>query len=644
MKFINRNTTSSSLSSSSRLLSLRQITLLLATILFIITTKGSSLVRSTGGTTTIVVGVATSINRNSSSSSVSVRSSFVPCGFSPLSSSRCHFWGENQLQGGKFLIANIPTTSKRAYQITTTTSPAAFATKATYSTIVDNRATNRASSLNMVRNNMEGNPSSSWSYDETNNEKEEEKQEEETLHDGMQNNTPQNIHTHYIFLVHGWLGNSSEMGYLQSSIHHQVEECVRNLKDKGGGGISPQLSRIVTHSATSNDAKTTDGISNGGKRLAEEIQQFIQRDIALQLQNNPHHDEKHHGRIFVGISFVGNSLGGLYARYALSLLSPTLHSQPTSSSAEMNVSVPIQLCYEIFATTATPHLGVSRHTFLPLPRTVEQIVGRTLQSTGRDLFRVDPNEDLIYEMSTDYRVFLRPLEKFRKRVAYVNAFRTDFQVPTATAAFLSRNSTFAHRICISRSGGRCEHADDDNDDHMQALPSFIVAVAETDPNRDVLVEDVSRLDANANGNDNGDNGKQFKIHTMSVKLDSLGWKKVFVDVREYIPLPGIALPSFMTRGSRERWNDFLNSLQEIEDRTNDHGKKRMNKMVQSKDLEKFMSSSDRIDVPVGHQVMVANSKNPNYSSFTSKGRPVMDYFAKWLVRNLLNENSSSDKN
>jgi hypothetical protein len=428
------------------------------------------------------------------------------------------------------------------------------------------------------------------------------------------------------------------MGYLESSIQRQVKEYMENLQEKVGsdGGMIPKIPRIVTHSATANDAKTTDGIANGGKRLAEEIQQFIQQDISAQLAQDSHFKDHGNAVVFVGISLVGNSLGGLYARYALSLLGPMLCSQstfPSSSSSNDNNNnnnnlIPIQLCPEIFATTATPHLGVSRHTFLPLPRSVEHIVGRTLQSTGRDLFRVDPDEDVIYQMSTDYDVFLRPLEKFRKRVAYANAFRTDFQVPTATAAFLSRNSTFPHWI---RSG--------EEEDGVQGLPpSFLVAVAETDPNHNVLVEDVKKDHGiNVDGDENG--RRWCKIHAMSVKLDALGWQKVFVDVREYIPLPGISLPSFVTRGSRESWNDFLKSpLQESED----NGKKGPKKMVQSKDLEKFMSSSDRIDIPVGHQVMVANSKNPNYSSFTSKGRPVMDYFAKWLVRNLLRDNHGSN--
>jgi hypothetical protein len=293
---------------------------------------------------------------------------------------------------------------------------------------------------------------------------------------------------------------------------------------------------------------------------------------------------------------------------------------------------------------------------------MERIVGRTLQSTGRDLFRIVPldsnrkveregksqererereEEDLIYTMSTNYEMFLRPLEMFRKRVAYVNAFRTDFQVPTGTAAFLSRKSSYPHVICGSDGSYTVNGGDDDDDDSVH--PDFVVAVAETTPNHNVLVED-----CNYSSDDAANLGTiQCKVHAMSVKLDALGWTKVFVDVRDFIPLPGIPLPSFLTRGSRERWNEFLNSLEEMED---DERKDRYDlpgqtkkamkektkklKIVSSKDLEYFMSWSDRLNVPVGHQVMVANSKNPNYSSFTSRGRPVMDYFAKWLVKNL----------
>ena len=416
--------------------------------------------------------------------------------------------------------------------------------------------------------------------------------------DLKQNETNCPIHTHYIFLIHGWLGNSKEMGFLESSIKSEVASIAKAASNRPSG-TEAKTARIVTHSAKSNDAETTDGIVSGGSRLAQEIQQFILNDIERNTDRSARCElpAEHH----CSISFVGNSLGGLYARFALSQIPEKLQLQ-YDSAKESNQFV--NLHRQIFATTATPHLGVASHTFLSIPRSLEHFISRTLKATGRDLFRTDEN-DLIYKMSTDYDTFLRPLSLFRKRIAYVNAFRTDFQVPTSTAAFLSKNSTYPHAI-------------DENTDKP-----FLVAIAHTDANHDILKEKNSKE-------------QMSHKHTqamMSTKLDALGWEKVFIDVRAFIPIPGIALPSFLKKSSRQKWDDFIKSQVS--------GGDERKKQVESRDLERMMSGSDRIDIPVGHQVMVANSKSKSYSKFTEKGRPVMDYLACWMVKELTRAGSGS---
>jgi hypothetical protein len=110
---------------------------------------------------------------------------------------------------------------------------------------------------------------------------------------------------------------------------------------------------------------------------------------------------------------------------------------------------------------------------------------------------------------------------------------------------------------------------------------------------------------------------------MSVKLDALGWEKYLVDVRDFIPLPGLSLPSFLAKKSRQKWQDFLAG--------NNNG------IVLSKEILHLMGESDQLHVPVGHQVMVANSKSDTYSKFTAKGQVVMDYFAKDIVEYLLHQ-------
>lgn len=414
------------------------------------------------------------------------------------------------------------------------------------------------------------------------------------MEDNQQNSIKNPIDAHYIFLIHGWLGNPNEMGFLESSINRFAESASianANANANTNTNTNVKAARIVTHSAICNDAKTTDGIAIGGIRLAQEIQQFIIDDIQSNMDGSATNSNKvpepeHH----CTISFVGNSLGGLYARYALSRLPDKL---PLQSDSGQETTPCVHLQRQIFVTTATPHLGVASNTFLPLPRTLEQGISRILNLTGRDLFRTD-DIDVIYQMSTDYDTFLKPLSLFHKRIAFANAFRTDFQVPTSTAAFLSKESTYPHFI-------------EKDVDHP-----FIVAVARTEENLEVLKGKI-------------DERIPCKRHAMSVKLDSLGWQKVFVDVRDYIPLPGIALPSFLTTGSRQKWNDFIS------------GGGERKKQVESRDLLRSLSGSDRFDIPVGHQIMVANSKNQSYSRFTAKGRPVMDYLANWMVTDLTQE-------
>eukprot|EP00985_Skeletonema_marinoi_P027122 scaffold21752_cov66-Skeletonema_marinoi.AAC.1 len=70
---------------------------------------------------------------------------------------------------------------------------------------------------------------------------------------------------------------------------------------------------IVVHSAKCNVGKTHDGIKNGGTRLANEIINFIQSDT---LNRREEGDSDNDDDINVTFSLVGNSLGGLYSRYA----------------------------------------------------------------------------------------------------------------------------------------------------------------------------------------------------------------------------------------------------------------------------------------------------------------------------------------
>lgn len=178
---------------------------------------------------------------------------------------------------------------------------------------------------------------------------------------------------HLIVLVHGWKGDSKEMGYMHRSLLQEAEKH--------------PYSRFAVHSSTVNEGRTSDGIAAGGERLAAEVSDMI----ASHRANNT----------VVTLSFVGNSLGGLYSRYALSKIN-------TSTVEPM-----------VFCTTATPHLGVSKHTYVSLPRSVEWVIAHTLYWTGKDLFQYT---SIIKDMALN-STFKTPLQRFRKRIAYANVSR-----------------------------------------------------------------------------------------------------------------------------------------------------------------------------------------------------------------------------
>lgn len=90
--------------------------------------------------------------------------------------------------------------------------------------------------------------------------------------------------SHVVVLSHGLLGNERELCYLE-----------RNLINHGVLVFSSQSNRFH---------RTLEGIDIGGQRLAHEVTNYI-ATLREPIDS---------------ISFVGNSLGGLYSRYAISKL------------------------------------------------------------------------------------------------------------------------------------------------------------------------------------------------------------------------------------------------------------------------------------------------------------------------------------
>ena len=566
---------------------------------------------------------------------------------------------------------------------------------------------------------------------------------------------------HYIFLVHGWLGNDLEMSYLAEAFQNSIavsssggpsddqpdakrirrsasegQKALDSLgsessPDKNKSTLSNKTPDIVVHSVKCNVGKTHDGIRKGGTRLANEIRDFIRSDVQkrqillrqddstksnnsngdkTQLENDNNTDFNEHNantnsNNHVTFSIVGNSLGGLYSRYAISLLPYQL--QITSQRNPSAAPEVINLHPNIFCTTATPHLGVSKHTYLPIPRFAETIIGSGMGETGRDLFRLNSDANVVGAVGggirrlSSYRrngggddnmnggitnlngninnrnggeggeddmeciirsmclegKYLNPLRNFRQRIAYANAYGTDFQVPTETAAFLNGESKVDHYLIASRDvnslgGGSGEGGDskgnngnkeEDGQTSSEECPSFIVAILQTEQ-KSLPPSPISTSRAPSN-----------ELLKMSQSLDALGWQKVFIDVRNRIPVPGVSMPAWFRPASRSSLDDVIqkhasrssdsDSGHDGAGDANDNSRTTASQsldpstkgkcVLTSEELARSTTVGETLHFPLGHTVMVANSKSETYSRLNSQGRPVMDKLAEDMIRDVL---------
>ncbi|CAI0464230.1 unnamed protein product [Linum tenue] len=189
---------------------------------------------------------------------------------------------------------------------------------------------------------------------------------------------------------------------------------------------------VVVHCSERNYATLTlDGVDIMGDRLADEVVSVIERHPSLKK-----------------ISFIGHSLGGLIARYAIGKLygvEPKKEvgqdnaerkneadvAREKSSEGEFSGKIaglePIN-----FITSATPHLGSRWHKQVPMfcgSSVLEKTAARLawlLGRSGRHLFLTDGDKDkppLLLQMvrDTEDLRFMSALHSFKRRVAYANA-------------------------------------------------------------------------------------------------------------------------------------------------------------------------------------------------------------------------------
>ena len=325
-------------------------------------------------------------------------------------------------------------------------------------------------------------------------------------------------------------------------------------------------------------------------------------------------------------------------------------------------------------------MGISKHTFVPLPRSAEIGAAYVLGETGRDLFRLN---DVMKTMATSPE-FLDPLRKFRKRVAFANAYATDFPVPASTAAFLSEDSTYPHhfsdKIATENPKADTDWKKIDKDNES----GCIIATLHTHQ------EESSPQNLHApSGTEVVDDLVQ-----MSNSLDSLGWTKVFIDIRKEIPLGvSVSIPkslrngigkSLLTSSKRLILGDMNQSsiLDDLRNATAAGGggssasnnyttgsatqstetnsaisvspdcddidendetlpqsaiqKLRQKGVVESRDVASAVSIPEdmRFHFPIGHNLMVAKDGGVVLGSLYKGGRPVMDALAKRLVKDI----------
>ena len=413
---------------------------------------------------------------------------------------------------------------------------------------------------------------------------------------------------HLIVLVHGWMGNPQEMGYLQHALERQVHErhlraTTTRTSTQQQLAAPPSPPKVVVHSATYNRDQTFDGIAAGGTRLADEVNDLIQHFLVSNEDDSV--DPTAATTTTVSLSFVGNSLGGLYARHALSQI-PFLQSHPTpqttpptddsDASSSCNTARP-RVRPAVFCTTATPHLGVSQHTYVPLYRWTESLIAHAMQPTGRDLFRFT---SVIQDM-TVREEFVQPLLAFEHRLAHANAHQTDFQVPTATAAFVSPHSYSRHYM-VQKDGGSAS----------STTPSLAV---ETRPPASQPSSPPGKTD-----------GATLNSTQLADRLDAMGWRKLFWDVRS--TLPSLPLPKSRMLGAANR-----NHLERVVR----YGETPRPTGYTSQQVYDHVtaSSNQLVLFPLGHTMLVANSKSKFYAWINAAGRPIMEWVAQDLLHRIL---------
>lgn len=181
-------------------------------------------------------------------------------------------------------------------------------------------------------------------------------------------------------------------------MHHLFENHPIIINNNENNNIGEE---IIIHQTMCNQGflATSDGVAAGGQRVAKEILTFIQSKIGA--RNNREKVSK------VTISTIGFSLGGLYSRYAISKIYKELSSdvmeeeeneedkKSTQDADKMEMKIPsneenetistVPVEFNLFASVASPHLGLKQNSFFSVFSFVENTFAFFTSTSGREV-------------------------------------------------------------------------------------------------------------------------------------------------------------------------------------------------------------------------------------------------------------------
>jgi len=420
---------------------------------------------------------------------------------------------------------------------------------------------------------------------------------------------------HLVVLVHGYLGSDREQEYLGEALMKESKKLidVDSLNDNSNGNNNDNNTDVSCHrghrhqlailNSKANVKVSTDGVAQGGKRLAEEISEWIAQQTATIERSDSEDDSKSSSSstleststsTIVTFSMIGNSLGGLYGRYALAELDNIFHNNNDDNGNNKNPILPL-----VFCTTSSPHLGASQETFSKLPRWVEPYVATVFQQqTMDDLFGVN-DSTVVMDMclhptetnngekkdNDENHEYLYPLQQFQKRIAVANAYKTDFLVSVSSGAFLSLDSNSIHH-------------------HQDLVTSSTRLMKDMGY---VALQVVTKRETTERTDDGDENSSTSSTPRSCVdSLAKLGWHKIFIDSRDILPgFMNFLIPELIPQAT-----------------------------YTSKVLKEHFETHGTL-LPIAHPLNMANSRTDFYRKMTKSGQAIIDALAELLVLDMV---------